>query len=208
MNIEDIKDYLTNNKENESVQELLRGLQAPSEIKDYDQYFQQNESAAKWLQSVTDSRVTKGIETFKTNKMPTLIKEELQRMNQEDLSPDQLKIKELADKLERLEREKEREALKNYASKTLADTGLSIDFVPYIMSDNKEKLEENIKGIQSILLKSVETEVSKRLKGATPVAPKGGDDKQVTKEKLNKMSYLDRAKFAQSNPDLYQELTK
>jgi len=206
--IEEIKAFLESNKEDESVQELLKELQAPGEIKDYDQYFEENEGAAKWLQSVTDSRVTKGIETFKENKMPLLIEEELQRMNQKDLSPDQVKIKELADKLERLEREKEREALKNYASKTLADTGISIDFVPYIMSDNKEKLEENIKGIQSILLKSVETEVSKRLKGATPVAPKGGDDKQITKEKLNKMSYLDRARFAQSNPDLYQELTK
>src|SRR5699024_5908445 len=103
--IEEIKAFLESNKEDESVQELLKELQAPGEIKDYDQYFEENEGAAKWLQSVTDSRVTKGIETFKENKMPLLIEEELQRMNQKDLSPDQVKIKELADKLERLERE-------------------------------------------------------------------------------------------------------
>lgn len=208
MNVEEVRAFLEENKEDGSVQEFLAEMKSPQKITDFDKFFEEDKEAAKWLQSVTDSRVTKGIETFKANKMPLLIEEELQKMNQKDLSPDQLKIKELADKLERLEREKEREALKNYASKTLSDTGLSIDFVPYIMSDNKEKLEENIKGIQSILLKSVETEVSKRLKGATPIAPKGGDDKQVTKEKLNKMSYLDRAKFARNNPDLYEALTK
>lgn len=46
-----------------------------------------------------------------------------------------------------------------------------------------------------------------KLKGRSP-NPKQDPPKGVTKEKLNDMGYMERVKFKNDNPDLYQELTK
>lgn len=212
MELTDIQVFLEENKDNSEVTELLSKYSPKSEdnkettISDFDTYFKDNEAASKWLQSYTDSKVTKGIDTFKTNKLPTILEEELKKVSNQDLTPEQIQLQELQQQIEELKSAKETESLKLVATDIVSS--MNTKLVPFVMGKDKEEIESKANELKSIMNELVELEVSKRLKGTTPKANPNGDNTQMTKEKLMSMSYTDRVKFANDNAELYAKLMK
>lgn len=94
---------------------------------------------------------------------------------------------------------------KNEASKILADKGLSVALVDFVVAEDAETMNANIQLLEGEFKKCVKAEVEKRLATSTPKKNLPLDE-TITKETFNKMSVLQQAEIYRTNPDLYNRL--
>ena len=94
---------------------------------------------------------------------------------------------------------------KNEASKILADKGLSVALVDFVVAEDAETMNSNIQLLENEFKKCVKAEVEKRLATSTPKKNLPLDE-TLTKETFNKMSVLQQAEIYRNNPDLYNRL--
>ena len=95
---------------------------------------------------------------------------------------------------------------KNEASKILAEKGLSLQLVDFVVAEDADTMAANIKLLETEFNKSVKAEVEKRLASKSP-KQNLPLDKALTKEDFRKMSTVDLMRLKQENPDLYTQLS-
>ena len=94
---------------------------------------------------------------------------------------------------------------KNIASKILADKGLSLDLVDFVIAEDAETMNSNIRLLDKAFKDSVKREVEKRLGSSAPKKNLPPDE-TITKEQAKKMTIIQRQNLLNSNPDLYKTL--
>ena len=94
---------------------------------------------------------------------------------------------------------------KNIASKILADKGLSLDLVDFVIAEDAETMNSNIRILDKYFKDSVKRYVEKRLGSSAPKKNLPPDE-TITKEKAKKMSIIERQNLLTNNPDLYNQL--
>jgi hypothetical protein len=146
-NLDEVKSYFETNKDNEEVQGYMKGFISLDGVK---HFLESNEEGKKYLHSYADSKVTKGIETFKQNNLTKLVQEEIIKMNPQ-LDPKDLKLQELQNKFEALEREKVKETLTNKALKVATEKKLPFDLVNYFLGQDEEATLTNLSALDMSL---------------------------------------------------------
>ena len=156
------------------------------------------------LQSEADRRVTAALKKAEMKNQAKIKEaEKLAQMNEQEKYAYQLEQREAAIA------EKERELAllenKNEASKILAEKGISLALVDFIVADDAETMKANIDTLDKAFKASVTAEVEKRLASS---APKKNfvDTAAMTKERFNKMSVREQQELLRNNPDLTQAL--
>lgn len=93
------------------------------------------------------------------------------------------------------------------ASKVMANRGLPIEFVDYIVAEDADTMLENINTFEKAFKAAVSDAVTKKM--ASP-SPKDSSVKQtgLTKEEFKKMNLAQQAELYRTNPALYKELTQ
>lgn len=134
----------------------------------------------------------------------------------------QNKINEFQTKMTELEEQLVAERTESALKVALLASGVKATDIDYIMfkcksdADWKPVLDDagNIKGIDD-KIKGLKTQYPNQFESSTKKKidenklPEDGDDKnKVTKEDFNKMSYQERLKVYNDNPDLYKELSE
>ena len=90
MTLEEIKAYLSEHKDDEGVKAFLAALSKPAEITlgDFKKFATDNADAKSHVDSLinseADRRVTKAIDTFKTETMPGIIEEAVKKANPDE----------------------------------------------------------------------------------------------------------------------------
>lgn len=93
------------------------------------------------------------------------------------------------------------------ASKILAEKGIDVSLVDFVVAEDAETMNGNINLLDKAFKKSVKAEVERRLAGNTP--KKGLPvNKTITKEDFMKMSFTELMELKNENPELYAELSK
>ena len=97
---------------------------------------------------------------------------------------------------------------KNEASKILADKGISLRLVDFVVDESADVMADRIKLLETEFKKSVRDEVEKRLGGSNN-APKTSTvlPTTITPEAFAKMDITARQKLANTDKDLYDSLT-
>lgn len=92
------------------------------------------------------------------------------------------------------------------ASKVMANRGLPVEFVDYIVAEDAETMMENISAFERAFKSAVADEVARKI--ASPV-PKTGTAKQtgMTKEDFRALSTAQQAEIYRTNPELYRSMT-
>ena len=107
------------------------------------------------------------------------------------------------------EREREFNITQNKlsATKVLADRGLPVEFVDYIVAEDADTMMENINTFEKAFKAAVADAVTKKIASPTP---KDSSVKQtgLTKEDFKKMNLAQQAELYHTNPALYKELTQ
>lgn len=95
---------------------------------------------------------------------------------------------------------------KNEASKILAEKGLSLTLVDFVVAEDAETMNANISLLEKAFKQSVKAEVEKRLGSSAPKKNLPPDE-TLTKERFKQMSITEQQELYKNNPDLYKSLT-
>lgn len=197
------------NEDIEITEEIL-GFAKPKEfnvnditLEQFKNVLETNQQINGYYQSTLDSKVSKGINTFKEKTMPSLIEEEIKKRDTSNLTPEQLQLKELRAQLDAMKAEKEQAELLNANIGKLKDNGLDTSLAKYIKTD------EDILFFKDLIGNSVQAGIQAKLGDSNYKPPvTAGDVNSITKEQFNRMGYKERLDLFNTNKELYDELTK
>lgn len=96
---------------------------------------------------------------------------------------------------------------KNTDSQILADKGLSLSLVDFVIAEDAETMNSNIRLLEKAFKDSVKREVEKRLGSSAPKKNLPPDE-AITKEQAKKMSIIERQNLLNNNPELFAQLFK
>lgn len=171
-----------------------------NEVKTYTQ-----EEVDKLLQQESDRRVNQALK----KQQEKFEKEKAESEKLRDMDEAQKKEYEYTKKMEELAaREKEFIITQNKleASKILAERGLPVSFVDYIVAEDAETMMVNINTFDTAWKAAIADAVQQRL--AQP-APKGSNVSQqgMTKEQFKKLTLAQQSEIYRTNPELYKQMT-
>lgn len=158
------------------------------------------------LQSETDRRVSEALKKAEKKKSEAVKEaEKLAKMNADEQFKYQLEQREkaIAEKEVQLALMEN----KNEASKILAEKGISLDLVDFIVTDDADSMMSNINLLDKAFKQSVKAEVEKRLQSKTPKSNLPLDG-VLNKDTFKKMSLKELQNLSTNNKDLFESLTK
>ena len=117
----------------------------------------------KDIQGLVDSKVTKGIETFKTNTMPKLIDAEVLKRSGAAETPEAKAIRELQEKLEKMEKEKVRAEMVAKFKDTLVEKNIPGTLIDFVLGENEEATNANITLFENSMQSYVNNQVQNKL---------------------------------------------
>lgn len=164
--------------------------------------FYTEEEIALIEQKAGDKRISQYQKTLdKKNK-------EAEKLNQMNDSQKYLYQLEQREKLiEAKEKELALAENKNACAKILSEKGLSLDLVEFVVADDADMMDENIKKLEKAFKASVKTEVEKRLGSSVPKKNLPMET-TMTKEKFQKLNYTELMQLKTEQPELFAELSK
>lgn len=182
--------------DNDNVLETLKGIEGLANssidyskltVEEYKTILENNKEIKGYQTSLIDSAVSKGVESFKTKKMPQYIEDEIKKRDNSTKTPEQIELEELKKQIDNMQKEKARAELSSKYTKVLNEKKLPVEFIDFILSDNEEIIESNIGKIETILTKAVSDGVKSKLgNGYTP--PKNPSNNKLKVEDLANMS--------------------
>lgn len=152
MDLQEIKTFLEENKEDESVKDFAKSF-APTK-----ESLLEDEEIKKAISQMADSEASRQVDAFKKNKLNSLVEEEVNKTlkQRETKTPEQIEKEELKAAVQALVKERDlekasrlREANKNKALQLLGEKKLPTKMVDYFVNEEEE-----------LTIKAVETFVS------------------------------------------------
>lgn len=170
--------------ENKDIDEIIlsNGFAKPiTDVEGFNKLLASN----KEIQGLVDQKVTKGIETFKTNSMEKLIEAEVLKRTNKEETPEQKAIRELQEKLTSMEKEKTRAEMVSKFKDTLAEKKIPGDMINFMLGDDDETTNANIILFEKGMKGYIDNQVNERLNGGYK-PPKDDNDKvDPIAQKLN-----------------------
>lgn len=164
------------------------------------------EEVDELLQRETDRRVTQALKKQELKTAEKLKEaQKLAQMNEQEKYEYELSQREKA--IAEKEKALALSENKNEASKILAEKGISLQLVDFVVAEDAETMKANIDLLDSAFKQSVKMEVEKRLAGNAPKKNLPLDD-VITKEKFAQLSIGEMNRLYRENPELFNTLSK
>jgi len=156
------------------------------------------------LQQEGDRRVSAALKKAERKNQEKIKEaEKLAQMNEAEKYEYQLQQRELAIQ----EKEKQIALAENKAeaSKILAEKGISVSLVDFVVAEDAETMSANIQLLEKAFKLSVKAEVEKRLGSSTP-KKNLMDDGTLTKEQFDKLPVSKQQELYNTDPSLYMRM--
>ena len=177
MTLDEVKQYFSENKDNEETKAYLQGLITVEGV----QNFMETQDGKSWLDSVKDKHLQKGLETWKANNLQKEIDKKITELYPEE-NEEKKQLRELNSKIEKMEQEKQREVLKNKALTVASEKKLPItNIVDLLLGKDEESTLENIGRVETVFGDSVQSAVEERLKNNSYVPPQSKEQEPKVK---------------------------
>lgn len=163
MNIEEVKSFFEEHKDDKEVKDYLKGLKTVSvdDVKG----FLDTEEGKRFIQPELDRYHSKGLESWKEKNLENLIEQEVQKRNPEQ-SEEQKRISALEKELERRDAEAKREKLRSNALGKAQELNLPTSLVDRFLGDSDEDTEQNLKALKETFDKYVQKGVESKFKSS------------------------------------------
>ena len=186
MNIEEVKNFINDNKESEEVKTYLQDLNKVN-VEGIEKYVTEDEEGKKWFDSVKDTHFNKALDTWKSNNLTKLIDDEVKKKfpskDEKDIEVENLKVE-----IEKMKQEKLHEVLTSKAIKIASDKNLPLSLVDFFTAQDEEATVNNLKVLEESFNKEVQKAVEKRLKNEGYNPPKDTSGNTLTLETIKNMS--------------------
>ncbi|HGO2393276.1 TPA: DUF4355 domain-containing protein [Staphylococcus aureus] len=163
MNIEEVKSFFEEHKDNKEVKDYLNGLKTVSvdDVKG----FLDTEEGKRFIQPELDRYHSKGLESWKEKNLEDLIEQEVRKRNPEQ-SEEQKRISALEQELEKRDAEAKREKLRSNALGKAQELNLPTSLVDRFLGDSDEDTEQNLKALKETFDKYVQKGVESKFKSS------------------------------------------
>ena len=202
MNIEEVKNFINDNKESEEMKTYLQGFNKVS-VEGIENYLTEDEEGKKWFDSVKDKHFNKALDTWKSNNLTKLIDDEVKKKfpskDEKEIEVDNLKVE-----IEKMKQEKLHEVLTSKAVKIASDKNLPLSLVDFFIAQDEEATVNNLKVLEESFNKEVQKAVEKRLKNEGYNPPKDTSGNTLTLETIKNMSQAE----INNNWDKVKEILK
>ncbi|MCK9328116.1 MAG: DUF4355 domain-containing protein, partial [Bacteroidales bacterium] len=147
MPLASLKKIIEENKENQEVQNYLKGLYpiTPEGVTS----FLDTEAGKKLLQPRMDSHFTKGLETWKEKTLPSLLDEEIKKKFPGE-TEEQKRMRKLEDELANEKNARIRSELVNKATTLATQKGLPVELVSYFVGQDEDSTVNNLTAVENI----------------------------------------------------------
>ncbi len=206
MTLEEVKQFLEENKDKEEVQVFLEGLKPKIDVQEIEKLAQGDESIKSWLDSLKDKHLSKGLETWKENNLQGLIDEKVRELNPEK-TPQEIELEKIKQQLAKMEREKVYEELKNKALTVATEKGIPTTLIDHFIGEDEDSTLRNLEKFQETMNTFIQGQVEKRLKDNDYKPPAGGEG-APSKNPFSKDNFnlTEQGRIFKENPDLYKKL--
>ncbi|HEI6565259.1 TPA: DUF4355 domain-containing protein [Staphylococcus aureus] len=164
MNIEEVKSFFEEHKDDKEVKDYLKGLKTVSvdDVKG----FLDTEEGKRFIQPELDRYHSKGLESWKEKNLEDLIEQEVRKRNPEQ-SEEQKRISALEQELEKRDAEAKREKLRSNALGKAQELNLpTSSLVDRFLGDSDEDTEQNLKALKETFDKYVQKGVESKFKSS------------------------------------------
>ncbi|HCW8955708.1 TPA: DUF4355 domain-containing protein [Staphylococcus aureus] len=163
MNIEEVKSFFEEHKDDKEVKDYLKGLKTVSvdDVKG----FLDTEEGKRFIQPELDRYHSKGLESWKEKNLENLIEQEVRKRNPEQ-SEEQKRISALEQELEKRDAEAKREKLRSNALGKAQELNLPTSLVDRFLGDSDEDTEQNLKALKETFDKYVQKGVESKFKSS------------------------------------------
>lgn len=186
MNIEEVKNFINDNRESEELKTYLQDLNKVN-VEGIEKYVTEDEEGKKWFDSVKDKHFNKALDTWKSNNLTKLIDDEVKKKfpskDEKDIEVENLKFE-----IEKMKQEKLHEALTSKAIKIASDKNLPLNLVDFFIAQDEDSTVSNLKVLEESFNKEVQKAVEKRLKNEGYNPPKDTLGNTLTLETIKNMS--------------------
>ncbi|HCZ2396261.1 TPA: DUF4355 domain-containing protein [Staphylococcus aureus] len=163
MNIEEVKSFFEEHKDDKEVKDYLNGLKTVS-VDDV-KVFLDTEEGKRFIQPELDRYHSKGLESWKEKNLEDLIEQEVRKRNPEQ-SEEQKRISALEQELEKRDAEAKREKLRSNALGKAQKLNLPTSLVDRFLGDSDEDTEQNLKALKETFDKYVQKGVESKFKSS------------------------------------------
>lgn len=163
MNIEEVKSFFEEHKDDKEVKDYLKGLKTVS-VDDV-KVFLDTEEGKRFIQPELDRYHSKGLESWKEKNLEELIEQEVRKRNPEQ-SEEQKRISALEQELEKRDAEAKREKLRSNALGKAQELNLPTSLVDRFLGDSDEDTEQNLKALKETFDKYVQKGVESKFKSS------------------------------------------
>ena len=172
-----------------------------AEVKTYTE-----EDVQALLQQEGDRRVSQALKKQK-KEMETQLAEAEKLRNMDEAQKKEYEYTQRLQQLEQKERDFTLAQNKLEDTKIMANRGLPVDFVDYIVAEEAETMMDNITRFERAFKGAVADAVAKKI--STP-SPQSASVQQtgLTKEAFKKLNISQQSELYRTNPELYKQLTK
>ncbi|HBC8694675.1 TPA: DUF4355 domain-containing protein [Staphylococcus aureus] len=163
MNIEEVKSFFEEHKDDKEVKDYLNGLKTVSvdDVKG----FLDTEEGKRFIQPELDRYHSKGLESWKEKNLEDLIEQEVRKRNPEQ-SEEQKRISALEQELEKRDAEAKREKLRSNALGKAQELNLPTSLFDRFLGDSDEDTEQNLKALKETFDKYVQKGVESKFKSS------------------------------------------
>lgn len=183
---------------------LGQGFAKPIDLEGFKDLLANNEEIKGYHTSLLDSAVSKGVESFKKNKMPKYIEEEIKKKSNEGKTPEQIELEELKNTIANMQKEKARAELSSKYIKILGEKKLPTELIDFILNDDETVIDNNITKFETLFNTYVDNGIKARIGDNTYTPPKGQTVKSMTKQELLAKGVIFASQFQQDNPEEYK----
>lgn len=205
-NIGEITTYLEANKENTEVKTYLDGFKVAPTLEAFKGKLNDPDFKS-FMDSERDKHSTKSLDTWKTNNLQGLIDAKVKELHP-DADPRDTAMNALKAELAQMKAEGQHKELTIKTSKLMQEKKLPMDLLELLIGADETITNANVQAIETVFKAHVEELVAERLKGGYQPPTGSKTPTTTTKEAFAKMGYSERARMAQDNPELYNEMVK
>lgn len=171
MNLEKVKQFLEDNKDNEEVKMFLEELRRPT--REDVEGFLETDEGRKLLQPRLDQYFTKGLNTWKEKNLEKLVEERVKELYPEE-TEEQKRIRALEKKIEEAERRERQKELLNKAILAATEKGLPTDMVQFFVGEDEDTTLSNLNMFEEKYKAAVQKAVDEKFKANGTEFKEGG----------------------------------
>lgn len=174
----DLLELIKDINEDDNVDEILATSELATKfggLETFKQKINTDKDFKSFVDSLKDTHLSKGLETWKQNNLQNLIDAKVKELYPDE-DPKDTELSKLKIEMENIKKERIKEQLTNKALKIATEKGLPADLIDYFVGQDEETTNKNLETLEKVFTDKLETTVKERLKDNSYTPPSGGSD--------------------------------